>query len=219
MREIKIDTGWGRLPRLIIKKMAGLKLNQYENKVAWAIVYFTIGYSYFDDWIAQSQLVEMTGIDQRHIDRTLKSLVKKGIIYKNHYYYRLVIEFDIIKNISGKKVNKKYTWSGKDYTCGGVKFTPVQADSKDSSKDINPKKAVLEVKMTRKEIMKLEGREYLRAEFVARGEWDIKFIDELVNKYEYMQVYDCLLALQESYGVRDSKGWFLNKLDKWIGER
>lgn len=217
--EIKVDRGWGRFPRIFIKKIAGEKLGQYENRVVWAIAYFTLGYSYYDDWIAQSQITDMTGIKQQHLDRTLKSLIKKGIIYKKGVRYRFVIEFNIIESVNGKEYNNKYTWTGKKYTCRGVKNTPGEVDSKDSSKDFTPKKVVSGSKMTRKEIDKLEGLEYIRAEMVYRGEWDIKFIDELVNKYEYMQLYDCWLELQEALNVRDRKALYLFKLDKWVDSR
>jgi len=215
VKEIKIDVGWGRSPRLIMKKMAGVKLGQYENQVVWAIAFFTLGYSKFEDWISQSQIVELTGIDQRHIDRTLKSLVKKGIICKNGVRYRLVIEFDIIENKSGKKYNKKYTWSGKEYTCRGVKFTPGEADSKDSLKDFPPKKGILEVKMTKKEIEKLEGKPWLRATMIAQGFFDIKFIDEVLKKHPFMKLYDCWDMLLDANNVRDPEAWYIAKLNNW----
>lgn len=216
MERLKIDVGWGRLPRLIIKKLAGLKLNQYESRVVLAIVYFTIGYSKFDDWIAQSQIVEITGIDQRNLDRTLKSLVEKGVIYKKDCRYRLVIEFNIIENKSGKEYNNKYIWSGKEYICRGVKYTSVQTDSKDSSKDLYPKKGILEVKMTRKEIDKLEGKPWLRATMINQGTFDINFIDEVLSKHPFMKLYDCWDQLQEASNVYDRKAWFLAKLNNWV---
>lgn len=216
MKKIKIDVGWGRLPRLIIKKLAGLKLGEYENRVVWAITYFTIGYSRYDDWIAQSQITEMTGIRQQHLDRTIKSLLKKGVIHKKDVRYRLVIEFDIIENRYGKEYNKKYTWTGEKYTCGGVKYTPGEVDSKDSSKDYTPKKGILEVKMKRKEIDKLEGKPWLRATMINQGSFDINFIDEILKKHPFMKLYDCWDQLQEASNVYDRKAWFLAKLNNWV---
>ena len=215
----RIDVGWGRLPRLISKKLAGLKLGQYENQVIRAIEYFTIGQSEYDDWIAESQIVERTGMDQRHIDRTIKSLLTKGVIYKKSNRYRLVIEFNIIESGTGKETNNKYTWTGKEYTCRGVKYTPVEADSKDSSKELLPKKGNLDLKMTREERDKLEGKPWLREEMYHVGTFDMNFIDEILVKYEFMQLYDCWLELQEAYKVRDPKAWFLAKLDSWHDNR
>jgi len=217
--EKKVDRGWGRLPRLICEKLAGIKLGEYESKVIWAIVYFTIGYSRYDDWIAQSQIVKMTGIDQRNLYRTLKTLVKKGIIYKKDVRYRLIIEFNIVESKNGKEYNNKYIWGGKEYICRDVKNTSVETDSKDSSKDLYPKKVVSEVKMTRKEIYKMEGLEWIRAEMVYRGEWDIKFIDELVSKHPFMKLYDCWDELERASNVRDRKAWYLYKLDNWVDSR
>lgn len=219
MEELRFDHGWGRLPRILPIKMARLKLGQYESQVAWAIVYYTVGYSKFDDHIAQSQLVEITGIDKRHMNRTIKSLIKKGVIVKKGNRYRLLLNINDMIKTPPEVTYHKVTWTGIEYTSRGVKKSPPEADSKDSSKDLYPKKAVSESKMTKKEIDKLERLEWMRATMIYQGEWDIIFIDKLIKDHEFMKLYDCWLELQEAYNVRDSKRWYLAKLDKWHGDR
>lgn len=79
--------GWGQLPRTIARALAGIKLNGYEAKLIWAMVYKTIAFNKVEDRFPRSQMVKLTGINRRHLDRTINSLLKKGVIFRRGLLY------------------------------------------------------------------------------------------------------------------------------------
>ena len=119
--------GWGQLPRAMARALAGANLNGYEGRVLWAIVYKTIAFNKVSDHIPQSQIVELTGIDQRHLYRTIKGLLKKGIILKKGSVYGFQLDFNEWENTPNQVYKKRNTPNqGKN--------TPNQAHSRDLSK-------------------------------------------------------------------------------------
>ena len=87
------DKGWGKLPRRIARALAGVKSNDYESRVLWAIVYYTFAWSKPEDWITWSQLAEITGIDQWHLSRPINSLLRKGVIFMRSNRYGIQLDF------------------------------------------------------------------------------------------------------------------------------
>ena len=101
---IKEVKGWGRLPRTLAKALAGAKLNVYEGRVVWAIVYKTIAFNKLEDKIPQKQLVDLTGIVQRNLFRTVNSLLKKGVIFRKGSIFGVQIDFSKWKIPSNQMV-------------------------------------------------------------------------------------------------------------------
>jgi len=87
------DKGWGKLPRRIARALAGAKLNDYEHRLVWCIVYFTFAWTKGDDWVTWGQMSEMTRIDEWHIGRTINSLLKKGVITVEGFRYGIQQDF------------------------------------------------------------------------------------------------------------------------------
>ena len=179
--EKKIDHGWGRLPRLLVRYQAQLKLNQYESQVLRGIGFFVTGYSKRDETISVSQLVEMTGIDKRHVNRTVNSLIKKKAIEVKEDRYRLLFTDDIKVTSTGDSKKIKVTWSGQEYTHTGDKSHPHRSEShpqrrtpKTLSKDslrLSPKKKEIFSKLSEEEIEKNKKRA-------------LDIVEELKKKYE-----------------------------------
>lgn len=65
-----------------------LKLGNYESRVLFAIIRRTWGYHESNgrqkkfDWISESQISKMTGIDRRNVHKCMKSLTKRGLLTK-----------------------------------------------------------------------------------------------------------------------------------------
>ena len=192
MKKLDFDQGWGRHPRELFKYQAKLKLNQYESQILRAINFFVVGFSKRDETISVSQLVEMTGIDKRHVNSTVNSLIKKDAIKVKENRYRLLFTDDIkviptddykkIKVTSTGDYKKiKVTWSGKEYTCtgdrshlSGAKSHPQRRTPKTLSEDslrLSPKKKEIFSKLSEEEIEKNKKRA-------------LNIVDELKKKYE-----------------------------------
>lgn len=67
----------------IFEKLAKVNLSSYEVSILMAVIRKTYGWDKKNDWISGSQLSEATGILSNHCYRTVKKLVKKGILIKD----------------------------------------------------------------------------------------------------------------------------------------
>jgi phage replication O-like protein O len=66
----------------ILEALSRARLSIYEFNIIMAVIRKTYGWDKKNDWIAGSQLEELTGIRQNHCYRTVTKLVKKNILIK-----------------------------------------------------------------------------------------------------------------------------------------
>jgi DNA-binding MarR family transcriptional regulator len=173
--EKKIDHGWGRLPRLLARYRAKLKLSQYEGQVYSGIQDFLTGHSRKWDTISLTQLADITKIDRRHISDIVKRLVKKKAIEVKENRYRLIFYEEIGGTSTSAPFEIGDTWTGKEYTKGAplqdqgaptqvtkghlskTKGHPHRCPPKTLSKDLlrfPPKKEKIFTKLSEEEIEK-----------------------------------------------------------------
>lgn len=67
---------WNRL----MDRLARLGLGEHEQRVLAAIARKTLGYRKQSDKLPISQLVDITGLDRRHVSRALEQLAARGLI-------------------------------------------------------------------------------------------------------------------------------------------
>lgn len=82
MTQADLDNGYTRIANEILDALALLDLSGREFRVLNAIIRRTYGFQKKVDWIALSQLVEMTGIAKENVSRILGGLQSKGIIIR-----------------------------------------------------------------------------------------------------------------------------------------
>lgn len=133
--------GWGKLYRDIARAFAGVKLNGYESKMLWAIVYKTIAFTKEEDKIPRSQFVSLTGINKRHINRTINSLLKKGIIIRKCNIYGVQRDFTKWEKTPNQVYTEKKHLIREETTPNQGEKTPNQADSRDPSQENYQEKA------------------------------------------------------------------------------
>ena len=73
----QLEDGYTRIANEILEKLSNTYLSPYEWQVLMFIFRKTYGFGKKADWIANSQLVEATGIHKSHISRTLKKLKER----------------------------------------------------------------------------------------------------------------------------------------------
>ncbi len=83
MSNPKIILGFTQIPNDLIEDgMARINLSPNESKIVWTIMRKTFGWHKDRDAISISQFAEATGLDRRHVQRSLKTLVARNIISK-----------------------------------------------------------------------------------------------------------------------------------------
>jgi len=80
MASPQLENGHTKIANELVEALCKINLSPYESRVLWAIIRKTYGWGKKMDKIAQSQIVEMTGIPKGHISRAMKSLTLRAIV-------------------------------------------------------------------------------------------------------------------------------------------
>ncbi len=141
-----LDDGFAKISNKIIDKLCSTRLGGYESMVLWCVFRKTYGWNKKEDWIAGTQIEEMTGIKLSHVSRTIKSLKQMNIVTKNGNKLRINTDTSswLPKLVTKKKLPKMVsivTKNGNDVTKNGNKRLPKMGYTKDN-KDINTKDTI-----------------------------------------------------------------------------
>jgi phage replication O-like protein O len=66
----------------IAKALMRTNLSAYQSRILWAIFRKTYGYQKTEDWISNSQFVDLTKIRKGHVSRSLKELIDRNMVTK-----------------------------------------------------------------------------------------------------------------------------------------
>jgi len=94
MASPQVENGYIEIAHEIAVALMRTNLSAYQSRIIWALWRKTWGWHKKEDWISNSQFVDMTGISKGHVARTIKELTMRNIVTN-----------------SGKKIafNKDYT--------------------------------------------------------------------------------------------------------------
>jgi len=126
----QLEDGYTQIANEIMEHLASTYLSPYEWQVLMAIFRKTYGYHKKFDWIANSQLVGLTGIHKAHVSRTVKKLLTKNIVTQigNKLSFNKSFSSWLPKQVTTKPV----TQIGNSVTQMGILELPKQADTKDN---------------------------------------------------------------------------------------
>ncbi|MGD0488851.1 MAG: replication protein [Syntrophorhabdales bacterium] len=81
----QLENGYTSIANEIIEALMRTNLSAYQIRILWGIWRRTYGFHKKEDWLSNSQLVEMTGLRKQHISRTIKELLQRNIVTKSGY--------------------------------------------------------------------------------------------------------------------------------------
>ena len=131
----KIKYEFTALPNKMYEALIKLKLPLYDRAVFDTIARQTFGYHLPERWIAWSVFVEMTGIDKRHISRSIHSLIKKGIIAKDGKIYSIQPDISRWEGVPLQAHLGVCPLEEHPDTSTGTLNVPVEAQTKESLKE------------------------------------------------------------------------------------
>lgn len=76
------NRGYTKTPHELDEALMRTNLSSYQSRIVRAIIRKTYGWHKKEDWISNSQLVEMTGIAKSHVSRTVTQLIDRNIVTK-----------------------------------------------------------------------------------------------------------------------------------------
>jgi len=80
MAKPQLEDGHTKIANEIVEALARVNLSAYESRVLWCIFRKTYGWNKKSDRISYSQFQEVTGMDRRHLGRTLRLLIERQMI-------------------------------------------------------------------------------------------------------------------------------------------
>lgn len=80
MASPQIENGHIDIAHEIVEALARTNLSAYQSRILWALWRKTWGWHKKEDWISNSQFVEMTGIAKGHVAATLKELAMRNVV-------------------------------------------------------------------------------------------------------------------------------------------
>lgn len=140
----QLENGYARIANEILEQLSSTYLSPYEWQVLMFIFRKTYGFNKKADWIANSQLVEITKIHKAHISRTIKKLKEKNIVTQtgNKISFNKNFSSWLPKQVTNKKLPKQVT----PVTQIGILELPKQADTKETITKDNIQKKYKSIK-------------------------------------------------------------------------
>jgi len=153
-------------------------------------------------------------IDKRYIKRLLKELKKENLIHRKGSLTSIPGDYD------------QWWWSGKNLPPPGGGNNLPKGWSKVTTERVVKKDTLntptLQVntpggfatQLSRKEIDKLEGMDYFRAEMINDGNFELKYIEALIKTNPFMLLYNSWLEYEESSNIKNKPGFFSSLVKK-----
>ena len=209
---------WAAVHNETLEALSRSRLGVNEYNVIFCILRKTLGFKKLFDRIPGSQIVKMTGINKGNVSRTIKSLIKKGIIIRNGGKIGININYSRWEKLSPEITNKKISpeITG-DISKDNKKLSP-EKDSKDTQKKLSPKKENFYKKMSSQEIDKLEGDPWYRAIMYNQGKFSIFYIEGTVDDYQFKTRMNCWYTYQEARYIRNKEAYFSKLLREYSEE-
>lgn len=130
-----MDENFTRLSNEIVEALCRCRLGQHEWRVLMCIFRKTYGYHKKEDWIASSQVVEMTGIHKAHVSRALHLLkMRKMVTPRGNKigFNKYQSQWNELPNGVTNHALKKVTPRGTKVTPRGISELPHGADTKET---------------------------------------------------------------------------------------
>lgn len=83
MVDVQLENGYTKIANEILEVMAQIKLSPTQYRILFVVWRYTYGFHRKDHLMSLTFLSNATGCDKRHVQRELKELVSKGIVFQN----------------------------------------------------------------------------------------------------------------------------------------
>jgi phage replication O-like protein O len=76
----QLENGYTKIANEILEKQCLINLSSYQSRLLFAVFRNTYGFNKSEDWIANIQLIALTGLKKSHVSRTKKELIQRNIL-------------------------------------------------------------------------------------------------------------------------------------------
>jgi len=211
--------GYSQIDNKTIEKLARCKTFSRRDRVLFVIIRLVNGYLETKKDIRVSVIAHRTGIEEANVRTALRALIKDKIIVRNGNYT------GIIGAVVYKENGRSYmTPPKRSYmTYKGVKIDPKSGSDmtpyKENLKEKLLNKGGIALQLSRKEIDKMEGMDWFRAEMIYDGGFGKDYIEKLIKNNLFNKLMNCWYKYREASNIRNKEGYFISILEEYQEER
>jgi len=134
MASPQLENGYTKIANELLEAFARTNFSAYQRRVIDAIIRKTYGFQKKADYIAISQIVELTQIHKAHVSRTLRELNHRNVVTRSGNQIAINKDWQGWQELPNGVTRKKVTPSGPKVTQRGIKKLPDGADTKERKK-------------------------------------------------------------------------------------
>jgi len=146
----QIENGYTRIANELLEALGKTNLSSYQSRILFIIIRKTYGFQKKDDWISNSQFVELTGIRASHVSRAISELIVMNVVTKGGKKISLQKDFKLWlklpKGVRSHHLPKgvtQVTKGGNVVTKGGISKLPKGGNTKETiTKDTYTKETI-----------------------------------------------------------------------------
>lgn len=137
----QLENGYIRIATDIAKYLAQTYMSSYESQIMWSIFIKTYGFKKKEDWISNSQFVNLTKMHKAHVSRTIKKLILRRIVTQTGN--KISFQKDATRWCELPK-QATVTQTGNSVAHSGNRQLPKQADTIDTLTKDNIQKIIIQ---------------------------------------------------------------------------
>lgn len=184
-----IENGYDRVAHGITDILAlnPAKLSGCEYQIIFAIIGKTYRYHKKNDWVANSQLCEKTGMSKNHVSKTIKSLISKKVIIKSGKEIGLnnvVSEWKVNQSVNSKKLTNRCTKVNQSVSTVNQSVNKSNPITPPHKKETNTKETKQKNISTEPEVSEPEINVFVKLPLNKKGTFYDVTEDELLDKSE-----------------------------------
>lgn len=208
MKELEIDGYFTIVENEILDLLLILKLTKRQIKTMLAAVRLLNGFNKKKDKIPLSQFSKVMRMGKGHCSKTVNELIEMRMLCKKEGDICINKDFKQWEGVTDLVTLKGLPiWVKKVTVLGNKKVTNLDP-SKDTPKTLSKQRGDHFVKLSGKEIDKLEGDPWYKAVMYNAGGFSIFYIQGTVDDYPFNTRMSCWYLYEEAKNVRDKEAYF-----------
>jgi len=125
------ENGFTNIANEIMEALCKINLSSYQTRIMLCVLRKTYGWNKKSDWISNSQLNEITGIQKQHVSRALNELKKRNIIIRDGHYTSFQKDYELWTELPKQVI----TDSGSKFTNSGFGVTSTGEHKRNYTKE------------------------------------------------------------------------------------
>ncbi len=199
----------------VMENLRDTYLSTNESKYCWDLFRDTCGYGEYKVKNKRSEIAEKTGISESHVSDVERRLKERNIIIVSGKYKGFNPDIAEWEKVQVSGPFEKVQVSGLKGPGIGTKKVQVSGPPLSTKRKKTPRREDFYIKLSRKEIEKLELENWYRAVMWNYGKFGMDYIEKTIKEYDYNTRMSCWYIYADSGNIRNKEAFFSHLLKKY----